>query len=221
MYGIICSIRVSLTFAPLSAPNVSVCSFHKLKESQRTSTAPNLKSNVSIHQRYKIFNANNCFCLFYFIFRESAFFWSDCYMVRFCVYQNADVQILGQIEICLDSNFTILDCEKQLTVESISKGDLENTVDKLSGFSVCDHDMPVYYPPLPQNTYMLKLESNTLYISLHTYKTVYCLSVNCTVIQHASTDGLRVILLFSGFTMNCTAFRIMYCKYNLILSVQS
>lgn len=69
--------------------------------------------------------------------------------VVICVSQNADVQILGQIEICFNPDFTLLDCEKHL--EILSKGDLESllAVDKAAGFSVCDQDMAVYYPPLP------------------------------------------------------------------------
>uniref|UniRef100_A0A3P8SEJ8 Ribonuclease T2 n=1 Tax=Amphiprion percula TaxID=161767 RepID=A0A3P8SEJ8_AMPPE len=64
--------------------------------------------------------------------------------------KNADFQILGQIEICFHPDFTLLDCEKQITMETISKGGWDSPVgvDKASGFSVCDHDMPVYYPPL-------------------------------------------------------------------------
>ncbi|XP_026234839.1 ribonuclease T2 [Anabas testudineus] len=59
-----------------------------------------------------------------------------------CVHQskNADFQSLGQIEICFDPDFTLLDCEKQK-----SEGDLGN---KGSDLSVCDHNTPVYYPPL-------------------------------------------------------------------------
>ncbi|XP_031701860.1 ribonuclease T2 [Anarrhichthys ocellatus] len=68
-----------------------------------------------------------------------------------CVHpaKNADVQILGQIEICFNPDFTLMDCEKQFTTEKMSKGDWHNLIadDKASGFSVCDHDMPVYYPP--------------------------------------------------------------------------
>lgn len=67
-----------------------------------------------------------------------------------CVHpsKNADFQILGQIEICFNPDFTLLDCEKQVTMET--KGDWEKPVDvdKASGFSVCDHQMAVYYPPL-------------------------------------------------------------------------
>ncbi|XP_071345519.1 ribonuclease T2 [Trachinotus anak] len=61
-----------------------------------------------------------------------------------CIHpsKNADAQILGQIEICFDPDFTLLDCEKQ--------GDWDKLMaaEKASGFSVCDHDKPVYYPPL-------------------------------------------------------------------------
>lgn len=64
--------------------------------------------------------------------------------------KNDDIQILGQIEICFDLDFTLMDCEKQFTMEA-SKGDWDYrvAVDKASEFSVCDHNMPVYYPPLP------------------------------------------------------------------------
>ncbi|KAK1891803.1 Ribonuclease T2 [Dissostichus eleginoides] len=65
-----------------------------------------------------------------------------------CVHpsKNAGFQILGQIEICFNSDFTLLDCEKHLT--TTPKGHLDNhiAVDKTSGFSVCDQDVPVYYP---------------------------------------------------------------------------
>ncbi|KAG7230242.1 hypothetical protein INR49_012375 [Caranx melampygus] len=55
-----------------------------------------------------------------------------------CIHpKNADAQILGQIEICFNPDFTLLDCEKQ--------GDWDKlmAVDKTSGFSVCDPDVPV------------------------------------------------------------------------------
>ncbi|KAM6943606.1 ribonuclease T2 [Xenentodon cancila] len=69
-----------------------------------------------------------------------------------CVHpvKNADVQTLGQIEICFDTDFNLLDCEKEVTLGTISKGTIvpPTGVDKASAFSVCDHDMPVYYPPL-------------------------------------------------------------------------
>ncbi|KAL3065338.1 hypothetical protein OYC64_015503 [Pagothenia borchgrevinki] len=65
-----------------------------------------------------------------------------------CVHpsKNAGFQILGQIEICFNSDFTLLDCEKHLT--TTPKGHLDNhiAVHKTSGFSVCDQDVPVYYP---------------------------------------------------------------------------
>ncbi|XP_026176264.1 ribonuclease T2 isoform X2 [Mastacembelus armatus] len=70
-----------------------------------------------------------------------------------CVHpsKNADFQILGQIEICFNPDFILLDCEKQFIIETTFNGDWDNriAVDKASGFSVCDHDLPVNYPPLP------------------------------------------------------------------------
>lgn len=71
--------------------------------------------------------------------------------MSFTFLQNADFQILGQIEICFDIDFTLMDCEKYVTTQKISKGDWGSViaVDKASGFIVCDHDVPVYYPLLP------------------------------------------------------------------------
>lgn len=43
-----------------------VCSFHKLKESSRTSTTSNLRSSVSIHQRYRKHNTKNEILIFLF-----------------------------------------------------------------------------------------------------------------------------------------------------------
>lgn len=69
-----------------------------------------------------------------------------------CVHpsKNADYQILGQIEICFSPDFTPLDCEKQSTPGTFSEDDwkFSGRVNRPSGFSVCDHDTPVYYPPL-------------------------------------------------------------------------
>ncbi|KAM4602568.1 ribonuclease T2 [Polymixia lowei] len=68
-----------------------------------------------------------------------------------CVHPEDDsVQILGQIEICFNSDFTLLDCERHTTTETFSKGDqaVAMGAEAASGFCVCDHDTPVYYPPL-------------------------------------------------------------------------
>lgn len=69
-----------------------------------------------------------------------------------CVHpsRNTNAQILGQIEICFNPDFTLLDCEKQPIMDELTKGswDTPMGIGKLSGFSVCDHDIPVYYPPL-------------------------------------------------------------------------
>lgn len=68
-----------------------------------------------------------------------------------CVHpsKNGDPQILGQIEICFDPDFTLHDCEKHFGVRSISRGDHPVSINNPSGLSVCSHDIPVYYPPLP------------------------------------------------------------------------
>ncbi|KAM9825345.1 ribonuclease T2 [Syngnathus typhle] len=52
-----------------------------------------------------------------------------------CVHpsKNGDVQVLAQIEICFSPDFSLLDCEKEISS---------------SPYSVCDEDTPVYYPPL-------------------------------------------------------------------------
>lgn len=59
-----------------------------------------------------------------------------------CAHQpkNADYQILGQVEICFGPDFSLVNCEKNST---------GNTLFKKSEFSVCDHQIPVYYPPTP------------------------------------------------------------------------
>uniref|UniRef100_A0A3P9H3G8 Ribonuclease T2 n=1 Tax=Oryzias latipes TaxID=8090 RepID=A0A3P9H3G8_ORYLA len=70
-----------------------------------------------------------------------------------CVHSSkgGDFQSLGQIEICFDSDFTLMDCEKQSAKETfaITGWDHFRGAKKASGFSVCDPDIPVYYPPLP------------------------------------------------------------------------
>lgn len=61
-----------------------------------------------------------------------------------CIHsKNADFQTLGQIEICFSPDFTLLDCERHEDWDKLM------AVDRPSGFSVCDPDIPVYYPPHP------------------------------------------------------------------------
>ncbi|XP_060923831.1 ribonuclease T2 [Limanda limanda] len=61
-----------------------------------------------------------------------------------CIHpkKNADAQILGQIEICFNPDFTLANCDKH------GHHDNRLAVDKTE-FSLCDPDMPVSYPPLP------------------------------------------------------------------------
>ncbi|KAM9409276.1 ribonuclease T2 isoform 2-T2 [Pholidichthys leucotaenia] len=60
--------------------------------------------------------------------------------------KNDAVQILGQIEICLDPEFNLQDCENKLPMENIPEKFWDVNTD--SGYRVCDHDIQVYYPPL-------------------------------------------------------------------------
>ncbi|XP_077568563.1 ribonuclease T2 isoform X2 [Stigmatopora nigra] len=51
-------------------------------------------------------------------------------------FKNDDNQTLGQIEICFNATFSLLDCEHDISFTGTP------------GFSVCDHNIPIYYPPL-------------------------------------------------------------------------
>uniref|UniRef100_A0A3Q2DBH5 Ribonuclease T2 n=1 Tax=Cyprinodon variegatus TaxID=28743 RepID=A0A3Q2DBH5_CYPVA len=70
-----------------------------------------------------------------------------------CVHpsKNSEPQILGQIEICFDAEFTLHDCGKHFSIDTFSRGlgDHPLGVNNPSGLSVCAHDIPVYYPPTP------------------------------------------------------------------------
>ena len=61
------------------------------------------------------------------------------------VSQGNDAQSLGQIEICFDSDFTLLDCGKETVGVGLRVGKGRAGA---SEFRVCDQDKPVYYPPL-------------------------------------------------------------------------
>ncbi|XP_033874964.3 ribonuclease T2-like isoform X2 [Acipenser ruthenus] len=62
--------------------------------------------------------------------------------------QGEEVQTLGQIEICFDKEYQLIDCveyEEEL-FNSTDDFAFESAVP--SDFSVCDESMPVYYPPV-------------------------------------------------------------------------
>uniref|UniRef100_A0A3B1KKG7 Ribonuclease T2 n=1 Tax=Astyanax mexicanus TaxID=7994 RepID=A0A3B1KKG7_ASTMX len=68
-----------------------------------------------------------------------------------CVLEakRAEVQTVGQIEICVDKQFQLTDCEKttdelQITVNEILPYLLHNH----PGYTVCHPSIPVYYPPV-------------------------------------------------------------------------
>ncbi|KAG7269970.1 hypothetical protein CRUP_021825 [Coryphaenoides rupestris] len=61
-----------------------------------------------------------------------------------CVHptKGSDAQTLGQIEICFQPDFILVDCAGvNLTTVGLEKP-------KPSPFRVCDIDVPVYYPPV-------------------------------------------------------------------------
>ncbi|XP_016106923.1 ribonuclease T2 [Sinocyclocheilus grahami] len=70
-----------------------------------------------------------------------------------CVHpgKGGQVQTLGQIELCVDRDFQLIDCEKS-TKEIWSNAIPEVLVGGQSDLSVCDHSMPVYYPPVPSRS---------------------------------------------------------------------
>ncbi|NP_001290959.1 ribonuclease T2 precursor [Esox lucius] len=59
--------------------------------------------------------------------------------------EGENFQILGQIEICFNSDFQLDDCVHDET-DTVTLTDFLNV--KGTGFRVCDHSKPVYYPPL-------------------------------------------------------------------------
>ncbi|XP_046885920.1 ribonuclease T2 isoform X5 [Hypomesus transpacificus] len=61
--------------------------------------------------------------------------------------KGSQTQVLGQIEICFNPEFQLENCEK-IEVDMAILGNSP----KAAGFSVCDHTMPVYYPPLKRRT---------------------------------------------------------------------
>ncbi|CAL9701751.1 unnamed protein product [Knipowitschia caucasica] len=62
-----------------------------------------------------------------------------------CVHpsKNAGYQILGQIEICFTADFSVMHCERESRAVNSSL-----RAEAKPGFSVCDPEVPVYYPPM-------------------------------------------------------------------------
>uniref|UniRef100_A0A3B3Z7H8 Uncharacterized protein n=1 Tax=Periophthalmus magnuspinnatus TaxID=409849 RepID=A0A3B3Z7H8_9GOBI len=63
-----------------------------------------------------------------------------------CVHppESADYQILGQIEICFTPDFSLMDCERETREKPVNSS---VKAQAKPGFSVCDPEVPVYYPP--------------------------------------------------------------------------
>ncbi|XP_030626962.1 ribonuclease T2 isoform X2 [Chanos chanos] len=63
--------------------------------------------------------------------------------------KGGEFQTLGQIEICVDREFELVSCEKALDdIWSRVNDILSYALNGVTGFSVCDEDLPIYYPPL-------------------------------------------------------------------------
>ncbi|KAB5582055.1 hypothetical protein PHYPO_G00182770 [Pangasianodon hypophthalmus] len=63
--------------------------------------------------------------------------------------KESEFQTLGQIEICFDRQFQLLDCENSMgELQSRDNEILPYVSNDHPGFSVCDASVPVYYPPL-------------------------------------------------------------------------
>lgn len=64
-------------------------------------------------------------------------------------HKESQFQILGQIEICFDRQFQLVDCENGRKKLWSNDGQFEPVnLNEHQGFSVCDVSVPVYYPPL-------------------------------------------------------------------------
>ncbi|KAK2853013.1 hypothetical protein Q7C36_008214 [Tachysurus vachellii] len=63
--------------------------------------------------------------------------------------KESEFQILGQIEICFDKQFQLVDCEKSTEeLQSRDEGEIIFNNNNNPGYIVCDASLPVYYPPL-------------------------------------------------------------------------
>ncbi|XP_067845481.1 ribonuclease T2 [Heptranchias perlo] len=60
--------------------------------------------------------------------------------------QGVSVQTLGQIELCFSKDFQLLNCMEAAPNMLDSKNDRQHNT--YSGFSVCDRNLQVYYPPI-------------------------------------------------------------------------
>lgn len=79
--------------------------------------------------------------------------WKYFFSVLFFMYvfQGGEFQTLGQIEICVDKQFQLTDCEKTRDELQISDNEiLPFVLYGHSGFTVCESSVPVYYPPLTE-----------------------------------------------------------------------
>ncbi|XP_058242078.1 ribonuclease T2 [Hemibagrus wyckioides] len=63
--------------------------------------------------------------------------------------KESEFQVLGQIEICFDKQFQLVDCEKSTDELQSRNGEIQPFIfNNHAVYAVCDPLVPVYYPPL-------------------------------------------------------------------------
>lgn len=70
--------------------------------------------------------------------------------------ENADYQMLGQIEICFTPDFSLMDCEREFIEKPLNSS---VKTEAKAGFSVCDPNVPVYYPLMAKPILEHKLQT--------------------------------------------------------------
>lgn len=65
------------------------------------------------------------------------------------LFKESEFQVLGQIEICFDKQFQLVDCEKSMGELQSRDGEIQPFIfNNHPVYAVCDPSVPVYYPPL-------------------------------------------------------------------------
>ncbi|KAJ8383758.1 hypothetical protein AAFF_G00215170 [Aldrovandia affinis] len=67
-----------------------------------------------------------------------------------CTHALKGEQTLGQIEICFDKEFTLIDCHHPVEEDTWNNPNNILTTGGSTGFSVCDRNVKVFYPPLKE-----------------------------------------------------------------------
>ncbi|MGH0174364.1 UNVERIFIED_CONTAM: hypothetical protein FKN15_067825 [Acipenser sinensis] len=114
--------------------------------------------------------------------------------------QGEEVQTLGQIEICFDKEYQLIDCVEYEEELFNSTDDFAFGSALPSDFSVCDESMPIYYPPMTppgvSKTKQMKSDSNLRV--LENMKRVSPVLINVAKVMKLHHRKLKRILLKDG-----------------------